>query len=122
MPVYREKLLSHWPASMVFEVGMPPQRIDPDLDTRAKDRPFFTFRNPRKTRRNQVEDSPYRARSSEPQNTQMFKSERNRGNALSGSESSKDTDIKGAPSSEKAKYAKREIKYSRFGVEDFDFE
>ncbi|CAJ0827215.1 6249_t:CDS:10 [Entrophospora sp. SA101] len=93
IPYYREPLLSVWPSNMLFEVGQPPPKIDTDILNNMKMIDFVGYApNPGNKKRNQAS---------------LFDDE---------------TELD-ATSTRMPKYYKRvEIKYSRFGVEDFDFE
>ena len=60
MPFYRERLLSAWGSDRCFEVGKPPVMIDPDIlkNLRPNSRGIGQIApNPRKSFRNQVEET-----------------------------------------------------------------
>ncbi|CAG8616504.1 10808_t:CDS:10, partial [Acaulospora morrowiae] len=127
MPYYREPLLSVWPSSMVFEVGNPSPKIDPEILSSMKMIDFVGYApNPGYQRRNQVFRWSRKERKS---GAPKFVSEKERElqsgkgskqEPLSLSEGEAELD---ATSTRMPKYYRRvEIKYSRFGVDDFDFE
>ncbi|KAI0197632.1 PAB-dependent poly(A)-specific ribonuclease subunit PAN2 [Astrocystis sublimbata] len=136
MPYYREVMLSAWPGGMIAEVGgLPPVKVDPQLLATLSETEWGYYgKNTRPVRRNQVED----VRGSEsPQSTlkqPKFLSERARELAKSPA---------GTPAPEENfpefplilheskleshkievpdLYQHIEIKYSKFGIDDFDF-
>ncbi|KAI8935577.1 poly(A)-specific ribonuclease [Plenodomus lindquistii] len=132
MPYYKEALLSSWPSHMVFEVGAPPAKIDSSIlssMTRA-DMGYFA-KNPRTKRRNQIEVTRLGDRVLESLTAPKFLSEKSRS-----SQSFIEPDSKTAETMETltdlhlddvtrkdvpAMYGNVEIKYSKFGVDDFDF-
>ncbi|KAF2635376.1 hypothetical protein P280DRAFT_411570 [Massarina eburnea CBS 473.64] len=132
MPFYKEHLLSGWPSHMVFEVGAPPPKIDSSvLNTMTRTELGFFAKNPRTKRRYQVEAKRQVDRASDSLTAPKFLSEKARA-AHSLSESDAPTvetmealtDMhldhvtrKDVP----AMYGNVEIKYSKFGVDDFDF-
>ncbi|KAF2837605.1 PAB-dependent poly(A)-specific ribonuclease subunit PAN2 [Patellaria atrata CBS 101060] len=132
IPYYRETLLSAWPSHMVFEVGAPLPKVDPAILANLKRAPEVGFYgpNPRKTRRNQVENT----RSSDRQENSLvapkFLSEKARDPQLQSGdrrmsdalESFGDMLLDGSTKAEvPVMYRNVEIKYSKFGVDDFDF-
>ncbi|GAP92580.2 putative PAB-dependent poly -specific ribonuclease subunit PAN2 [Rosellinia necatrix] len=136
MPYYREQLLSAWPGNMITGVvGLPPARVDPQYLATLQETDWgFYGKNTRPLRRNQVED----VRSSETPQKMLkhpkFLSEKARELAKSPA---------GTPAPEEAipemplvvhdskleshkvevpeLYQHIEIKYSKFGIDDFDF-
>jgi PAB-dependent poly(A)-specific ribonuclease subunit 2 len=131
MPYYRDLLLSAWPSHMIFEVGAPPPKIDPQiLSTMTATEWGGYVRNTRTTRRNQVENTRTVDRSSASLQAPKFLSEKARESANTPSIERRISDaadaLGGAElSSLKAEvpvmYRNVEIKYSKFGVDDFDF-
>lgn len=122
MSYYRDPLLSAWPSHLTFTVGKQPPKIDADILQTMTTAEFGGYaKNPRRTRRNQVDTVPQDLNVPAPR----FLSEKAKEKGEAG-----ELDI-GAAVEEKglrrlydvpAKYKKVEIKYSRFGVDDFDFE
>lgn len=117
---------------MVFEVGAPPAKIDSAiLNNMTRTELGFFAKNPRTKRRYQVEDTRQSDRINDSLNAPKFLSEKARA-AQSYSETDATTtetmetltdmhldDVtrKDVP----AMYGNVEIKYSKFGVDDFDF-
>ncbi|CAB4393897.1 unnamed protein product [Rhizophagus irregularis] len=126
MPYYKEPLLSVWPSNMRFEVGNPPPKIDPDILNNMKMIDFVGYSpNPGNMKRNQVVRY---SRKKHKDGTPKFRSEKERelqsGKSSRGPSSLFDNEAElDATSTKMPKYYKRvEIQYSRFGVDDFDFE
>jgi PAB-dependent poly(A)-specific ribonuclease subunit 2 len=132
LPHYREVLASAWP-DLVSDVGAPPIRFDPQFIASLKPTEFGLYgRNTRGFRRNQVEDT---RNSNKTANSGLkapkFLSEKAREFAQSESNiDDKSDDVPGpvADSGIESKksdvpvmYRNVEIKYSKFGVDDFDF-
>ncbi|KAL8812238.1 MAG: hypothetical protein Q9200_001179 [Gallowayella weberi] len=131
MPYYREKLLSVWPEDQIFELGFLPPRIDPEVVKHmAPSSIGFRAPNPRKTLRNQIDrlsiiDSDgtalvaprFLSEKSLEANGEAEKERR-----ISDAEVFKDPDITGSTKADvPVMYRLMEIKYSRYGVDDFDF-
>lgn len=148
MPHYRETLLSAWPSDQVFQIGQPPPKIDPDILRTAN--PFIVGQrapNPRNHLRNEVDRSRL-LHASNNDGTAIaapkFLSQRlrdedeiedadadeewggdasGRGDGVDGSGNNLMAMGKGAKAVEEVPvmYRRVEIKYSKFGVDDFDF-
>lgn len=132
MPYYKETLLSSWPSHIIFEVGAPPAKIDNAILTNMTrtDIGFFA-KNPRTKRRNQVEITRQVDRSGDSLTPPKFLSEKARVSQSPNGANSEviatmetltdlhldDVTRKDVP----AMYGNVEIKYSKFGVDDFDF-
>lgn len=131
MPYYHERLLSAWPSHLVFEVGSPPAPVDPSLISYLRPAEIGHYApNPKKTRRNQVENTRALASTEPALIAPKFLSEKAREQSRAKSEGSiSDTAdaLAGAKLNGETeddpllKYSNVEIKYSRFGVDDFDF-
>jgi PAB-dependent poly(A)-specific ribonuclease subunit 2 len=131
MPYYRDLLLSAWPSHMVFEVGAPPPKIDPQILSAMTVTEWGGYtRNTKTTRRNQVEITRTVDKSSASLQAPKFLSEKARESANTPSierRISDAADALGAAELESLKaevpvmYRNVEIKYSKFGVDDFDF-
>ncbi|TGJ86618.1 hypothetical protein E0Z10_g2144 [Xylaria hypoxylon] len=135
VPYYREVLLSAWPGNMVTEVGLPPVKIDPQVVATLQEREWgFYGKNTRQLRRNQVED----VRSSESPQKMLkhpkFLSEKARELAKSPAGTPAPEEVvpefpfvvhESKLESHKVEvpelYQHIEIKYSKFGIDDFDF-
>ncbi|KXT04451.1 hypothetical protein AC578_3579 [Pseudocercospora eumusae] len=131
MPYYREALLSSWPNSLLHQVGMPPPRIEMD----GSFRPFEYGRvglNSKTGRRYEAPDIKAQQKSADIMVGPKFLSEKPRdegANGDAGRRMSEDllnamTKMKlegKAATDTRLLYRVVEIKYSRFGVEDFDF-
>lgn len=127
MPYYREELFSSWPASLVFEVGKLPPKIDVDILQNMKivdEVGYAPFH--RRRRRNLAEE---RNSVHGALDVPRFRSEKAK--ALAAGES-KDGMVDNifedlgkmslGTMNIPNYYRKMEIKYSKFGIEDFDFE
>jgi PAB-dependent poly(A)-specific ribonuclease subunit 2 len=117
---------------MVFEVGAPPPKIDSGiLSSMTRTEIGFFAKNPRTKRRNQVDVTRQGDRVTETLKAPKFISEK-----PLVSQSSSDADARAVETMEAltdlhlddvtrkdvpAMYGNVEIKYSRFGVDDFDF-
>jgi PAB-dependent poly(A)-specific ribonuclease subunit 2 len=131
MPYYREQLLSAWPSHLVFETGAPPTNLDQQLLSSMKTTEWGSFgRNTRHMRRNQVENTRTMEKASNSLQAPKFLSEKARESANDTQGERRISDVADAIgaaelSSLKAEvpvmYRNVEIKYSKFGVDDFDF-
>ncbi|RYP44071.1 hypothetical protein DL768_009430 [Monosporascus sp. mg162] len=137
LPYYREVLLSAWPSNIaITEVGAPPVKIDQQFLAGLTERDWGCFgKNTRTLRRNQVENT--RSASENTQSTlkpPKFLSEKARELAKSpaGTPPPEDAvpEIPQVVSDRKLEshkvdvpemYQNIEIKYSKFGIDDFDF-
>lgn len=134
IPYYSEPLLSAWPSHMTFDVGAPPVPVDPALLFHMQTAEMGHYApnlNPRKLLRYQVEDTRaghVPASIAAPK----FLSEKAKeimptanGRKLSdAAESLAGISLNGRGQTDEErmlKYSNVEIKYSRFGVDDFDF-
>lgn len=131
MPYYREQLLSAWPAHLISDIGAPPQKIDPHYLTTLTPSEWGLYgRNQKVTRRNQVPNTRVADKSAGSLQAPKFLSEKAResqGSPVMDRRISDVADALGAAEllSLKAEvpvmYRNVEIKYSKFGVDDFDF-
>ncbi len=124
MPYYDEPLLSVWPNDLIFTIGTRPPEIPPEiLATVRKVDNILYAPNPGLFRRNQQN---YRRKSDPKEDIPKFRSEQEREGLPSKLESltfKRDDykrDLANGITIPKS-YRRVEIKYSRFGVEDFDF-
>lgn len=133
MPFYREMLLSAWPSHLVFEVGAPPEKIDPAILAALQRTDLGAYApNVKKMRRNQTRDTRRVAKPGAAIEGPKFLSEQAKdgsGDADSGRrmsdvlEALNSASVNGGSKVEvPLMYRNVEIKYSRFGVDDFDFE
>jgi PAB-dependent poly(A)-specific ribonuclease subunit 2 len=131
MPYYHERLFSAWPSHLVFEVGSPPAPIDQAIIPYLRPAELGLYApNPRKTRRYQVENTRALASSEPALIAPKFLSEKAReqskakadGTPSDAAEALANARINGESDDDPLlKYSNVEIKYSRFGVDDFDF-
>ncbi|KAG7286596.1 poly(A)-specific ribonuclease [Staphylotrichum longicolle] len=130
---YREQLFSAWPSDIISDVGAPPAQPDPALLGSLKQTEWGLYgRNTRGTRRNQVEDTRTTMRPS--MQPPKFLSEKARESAMSYSvsaaadskteqvhDSTSPNELESLKPEAPLMYRNLEIKYSKFGVDDFDF-
>ncbi|KAI1387808.1 PAB-dependent poly(A)-specific ribonuclease subunit PAN2 [Hypoxylon trugodes] len=135
MPYYREVLLSAWPSNMVTEVGAPPVKIDPQFLATLQERDWGHFgKNTRPLRRNQVEDTRNTENAQSSLKPPKFLSEKAREAAKSPAGTPapeevvpeipqvlQDTKLESHKIEVPDLYQNIEIKYSKFGIDDFDF-
>lgn len=131
MPFYRETLLSAWPGHLVFDVGAVPPKFDPAIAASLTRTEFGAYaQNPRKTRRYQTDDPRALEKALASIEGPKFLSEQAKDGASD--EGRRMSEVLEAISSSSldgsmkievpVMYRNVEIKYSKFGVEDFDFE
>ncbi|OJJ45508.1 hypothetical protein ASPZODRAFT_134188 [Penicilliopsis zonata CBS 506.65] len=131
MPYYHERLFSAWPSHLLFDIGSPPPLIDQSLLPYLRPAEVGHYApNPKKVRRYQVENTRALASAESALVAPKFLSEKAREQSKSKSDGSigdtidalASTKINGeADDDPLLKYSNVEIKYSRFGVDDFDF-
>lgn len=135
MPYYNERLLSAWPSHMLFDVGAPPIQPDPTLLPylqQAEVGLCGAYVNPLKLRRNQYQNTRI---DQSPQSiaAPKFLSEKAKDSPESDPLAQADGAVaamaglllNGRAQTDQErmlKYSNVEIKYSRFGVDDFDFQ
>ncbi|UKZ87036.1 poly(A)-specific ribonuclease [Trichoderma asperellum] len=133
LPYYRETLASAWP-ELISDVGAPPVKFDPQFLASLKSADFGLYgRNTRGLRRNQFEDTRSSNKSANSGlKAPKFLSEKARDFAKSDSLTSAEKadelsnpfaelEIESRKSEFPMMYRNVEIKYSKFGVDDFDF-
>lgn len=132
LPYYRDVLASSWP-DLVSDVGAPPPKLDQQFLSTLKATNFGLYgRNTRGLRRNQIEDTRNLTKSvNAGLKAPKFLSEKARESAKSDNagddradefnSSLTETEIESKKSEVPAMYGNVEIKYSKFGVDDFDF-
>ena len=131
MPYYREKLLSFWPNDRTYEVGHPTPKIDQDILKTMVAAPFgYCAQNPRKTPRNQVQEMRITDSDDLSLTAPKFLSEKTKEpetptsneRRISDAEALINAALAGSTKAEvPIMYRNVEIKYSKFGVDDFDF-
>ncbi|OTB10381.1 hypothetical protein K445DRAFT_322985 [Daldinia sp. EC12] len=135
MPYYREVLLSAWPSNMVTEVGAPPVKIDAQFLATLQERDWGYFgKNTRPLRRNQVEDTRNIENAQSSLKPPKFLSEKAREAAKSPAgtpapeevvpdipQTLQDNKLESLKIEVPDLYQNIEIKYSKFGIDDFDF-
>lgn len=133
LPYYRDVLASAWP-DLIYDVGAPPVKFDPQFLGNLKSTEFGLYgRNTRGVRRNQAEDTRDLGKlASSGLKAPKFLSEKARESAKLITTSSDDRaeelaspfaeqEIESKKSEVPMMYRNVEIKYSKFGVDDFDF-
>jgi PAB-dependent poly(A)-specific ribonuclease subunit 2 len=131
MPYYREQLLSAWPSHMIVEVGAPPSEIDPQYLATLKATEWGGYgRNRRNKRRNQVDNTRTADKAPTSLQAPKFLSEKARESANDTSTEKKTSELADALGATELQsmqadvpimYRNVEIRYSKFGVDDFDF-
>ncbi|KAI9848000.1 MAG: poly(A)-specific ribonuclease [Thelocarpon superellum] len=133
LPYYREQLLSAWPSHLTFDLGGLPPKIDPEILAAMTHTEFGGYAsNPGRGRRNQVDKGRLMEKDNVPLMAPKFLSEKARDAASSNKVERRPSDIAealgtvmlndGLKAEVPAMYRNVEIKYSKFGVDDFDFE
>jgi PAB-dependent poly(A)-specific ribonuclease subunit 2 len=131
MPYYREQLLSAWPSHMKFEVGAPSSKLDKQTSPSWTTTEWGSYgANTSGLKRNQVVNTRAMEQASTSLQAPMFLSQKRETVGENSSVERQISDIADAIgaaelSSLKAEvpvmYRNVEIKYSKFGVDDFDF-
>ncbi|KAG4032688.1 hypothetical protein MFRU_006g01540 [Monilinia fructicola] len=132
MPYYRENLLSAWPSHMIFEVGAPPVKVESSFISSPKVFDgYICGRNERRDiRRNQVENTRKTDKAPASIRAPKFLSEKAREAVNDATPERGINDISDTIGNKElptlqagiiALYMNVEIKYSKFGVDDFDF-
>jgi PAB-dependent poly(A)-specific ribonuclease subunit 2 len=121
MPYYSTELLSAWPAHMTFEVGQPAQRIDEkSLKGMTKQDWYLYGRWNQAGRRRYQIDKSERA-----EDIPRFRSQVEKDRARAGEDDEETEKVvgrfEGGEGGVPNYYKEVEIKYSKFGVDDFDF-
>ncbi|RMZ91505.1 hypothetical protein DV736_g1228, partial [Chaetothyriales sp. CBS 134916] len=135
MPYYTERLLSAWPSYMVFEVGSPPISSDQTILSLLQPTEMGYVGpnlNPRKLLRYQTENTraglvatSIAAPKFLSEKAKEVSQDASPPHASSTADALAGVTLNGRAQTEEErmlKYNKVEIKYSRFGVEDFDFQ
>lgn len=131
MPYYREKLLSVWSEDPIYEVGFLPPKVDPDILKHMSPSGFgYRAHNPKKTLRNQLDRPSIVDSNGMAITTPKFLSERSheangkmeQERRISDAEAFTNPSLTGSTKADvPVMYRLMEIKYSRYGVDDFDF-
>ncbi|KAJ8326211.1 poly(A)-specific ribonuclease [Batrachochytrium dendrobatidis] len=138
MPRYTSELLSAWPNSLLINVGRPQPRIPPEVLKNVKMSDFVGYVQDMPLKRNQNLIMSIRASTptcaspglsgpkfrSQQQRDRLHRKFKTEGHSAKSSLKSPETNDPSLQESEISEYHwhKIEIKYSKFGVEDFDFE
>ncbi|KAK7208564.1 PAB-dependent poly(A)-specific ribonuclease subunit PAN2 [Myxozyma melibiosi] len=123
MPYYREKLLSAWPGDMIFDCGRTSSPIDPEILATMKTVDFVGYAPfPKRLRRYVTEPLPTNTTNRTNSKTPMFRSQLDKLIAQNGAAAAAAKQTAEATTDPVESFKKVDIKYSRFGVEDFDFE
>ncbi len=133
MPHYREILLSAWPSDHIYEVGYLPAKIDPDILRRLAPAPVgYQAPNPRKGLRNEVDRTRFINSNGKTIAAPKFLSEKARDEMHENEEKRMINEVAEVyanlvladitKAAVPVMYRNVEIKYSKFGVDDFDFQ
>ncbi|CCG81195.1 PAB-dependent poly(A)-specific ribonuclease subunit pan2 [Taphrina deformans PYCC 5710] len=127
MPYYNTELLSSWPANMVFEVGRLPAKIDADIISSMKVVDGIGYAPFHKRRRRNLAEE--RSSAGNALDIPRFRSEKAKALATGDVKAGlvdnifEDMGKMSIGTMHIPNYYRRmEIKYSRFGIEDFDFD
>jgi PAB-dependent poly(A)-specific ribonuclease subunit 2 len=135
VPYYRDVLLSAWPSNIMSDVGAPPIKWDQNFLSTLKATEYGLYgRNNRAVRRNQVENTRTLEQLPNDLQAPKFLSEKARESARSSAppptvevtieevaNQLSNTELASLKPEVPAMYRNVEIKYSKFGVDDFDF-
>lgn len=122
MPYYSSELLSTWPAHLVYDVGLPAPRIDEKTFKGMTRQDWYLYGrwNSNGRRRYQVD------KVDRVEEAPRFRSQVEKERVLAGAEDGEEMEkvvgrFEGGEGGVPNYYKQVEIKYSKFGVEDFDF-
>jgi len=122
MPYYSSELLSTWPAHLVYDVGHPAPRIDEKTFKGMTRQDWYLYGrwNSNGRRRYQVD------KVDRVEEAPRFRSQVEKERVLAGAEDGEEMEkvvgrFEGGEGGVPNYYKQVEIKYSKFGVEDFDF-
>ena len=133
MPYYNDVLLSAWPTYLISDVGAPPAKFDQaHLDSLKQWEYGLYGRNTRPTRRGQVEDTRSAGKSVTSIQAPKFLSDKSRDTSsdtgaapLTAEGEAMDpravAELESLKPDAPSMYQRVEIKFSKFGVDDFDF-
>lgn len=130
MPFYQSVLFSAWPDNFIFDAGAPPVQLEPAFLANLKKTDWGYYgRNTRGLRRNQFEDTRALGKATNALHPPKFLSEKARESMSSGlsaaaevkAEQLDELGMESLKPEAPAMYRNLEIKYSKFGVDDFDF-
>lgn len=133
IPYYKEVLFSAWPSHMVFEVGALPPNVDPAVLAALTRTEFGAYApNPRTTKRNQALDTRASDKGKYAFEGPRFLSEQAKDIERNSEYGRRMSDVLESFQASNidnehkldvpVMYRNVEIKYSKFGVDDFDFE
>ena len=131
MPHYREKLSSTWPLEEVYEVGFLPPKVDPEIVRTFKET-HNGYRGPNlqnilrnqlnRNRLMELDDSGLSAPKFLSEKSRRKESDAANGRRISDAELLANAALAGSTKADvPVMYRNVEIRYSKFGVDDFDF-